>query len=321
MNGNARGRRLAAAAGLSRLRHLDGARPRAGFRLNPPLPMSLLDRIAECNAESLADMTPLLFGLAQIGWVDAALLPRLLAEETVFAARGGALRILEAGSLAATEAALDAALRRIYDRDAAGFGRWCPDYTPVLEFESGRPLFRLQRAAIPALGILAGGVHLNGFCGRGEKQRLWIARRARHIAAQPGKLDQIAAGFLPHGEDPKARLLEEAEEEAGISRELMRAARPSGMVSYRMRRPLGLQIGLIYCYDLELPGDFRPRNADGEVEEFLELGSGALIEILAEGPSFKFDCALVALDFLIRHGWLGPERADYIALCRGLRRS
>ncbi len=282
--------------------------------------MALLDRITECNAQSLADMVPLHFGSAQIGWIDPLMLPRLQAETAVFLMQAGILTIRDdLGDLTATGDALDTALRRVYERDPTGFGRWCPDYTPVLEFDSGKPLFRLQRAAIPALGVMAGGVHLNGFSGRGSKQRLWVARRAQHIAAQPGKLDQIAAGFLPHDEDPRIKLIEEAEEEAGIPKPLMMQARQTGIVSYRMRRPLGLQIGLIQCFDLELPEDFTPRNTDGEVEGFFALTPKELIEVLAEGQNFKFDCALVAIDFLIRHGWLTSERDDYIALCRGLR--
>jgi len=283
--------------------------------------MPLLDRIAECNAENLEDMTPLHFGAAQIGWIDPDFVHRLQEEGSVFERRGAVLAVRDdLGDLAATGKFLDAALRRVYEHDPAGFGHWCSDYTPVLEFVTGRRLFRLQRAAVPALGVVAGGVHLNGFSGHGNEQRIWVARRARHIAAQPGKLDQIAAGFLPHDENPRDRLLEEAAEEAGVPASLLLQARPTSLVSYRMRGPLGLQIGLIYCFDLELPADFSPRNADGEVDEFLALTPDELIEILTSGPAFKFDCALVAIDFLIRQGWLAPGRADYIALCRGLRR-
>lgn len=282
--------------------------------------MPILDRIAECNAENLEDMTPLQFGSAQIGWIAPDLVDRLQDEGSVFERRGAVLAVRDdLGDLAATGNALDSALRRVYDQDPAGFGHWCPDYTPVLEFTTGRRLFRLQRAAVPALGVIAGGVHLNGFIGHGDTQRIWVARRARHIAAQPGMLDQIAAGFLPHDEDPRDRLLTEAAEEAGIPASLMLRARPTSLVSYRMRRPLGLQLGMIYCFDLELPADFSPFNADGEVGEFLALTPGELMEILTAGPAFKFDCALVAIDFLIRHGWIDPGRADYIALCRGLR--
>ena len=35
---------------------------------------------------------------------------------------------------------------------------------------------------------------------------------------------------------------------------------------------------------------------------------------------FKFNCNLVLIDFFVRHGLIGPEDPDYVAICRGLRR-
>jgi hypothetical protein len=36
------------------------------------------------------------------------------------------------------------------------------------------------------------------------------------------------------------------------------------------------------------------------------------------GDDFKFNCALVVIDFLIRHGLIAPDHPDYVALVRGL---
>jgi hypothetical protein len=36
--------------------------------------------------------------------------------------------------------------------------------------------------------------------------------------------------------------------------------------------------------------------------------------------NFKFNVNLVMIDFLIRHGVIGPERPDYLELLSGLRR-
>jgi hypothetical protein len=33
---------------------------------------------------------------------------------------------------------------------------------------------------------------------------------------------------------------------------------------------------------------------------------------------FKFNCALVVIDFLIRHGYIKPEDEDYLKLIDGL---
>ena len=34
---------------------------------------------------------------------------------------------------------------------------------------------------------------------------------------------------------------------------------------------------------------------------------------------FKFNCSLVVIDFLIRHGQIGPEHPEYFYLVTGLR--
>lgn len=61
-----------------------------------------------------------------------------------------------------------------------------------------------------------------------------------------------------------------------------------------------------YVYDLELPLDFTPQNADGEVETF-ELLTAAECVQRALSPQFKTTSAPVLLDFLIRKGYINPE--------------
>jgi hypothetical protein len=43
-------------------------------------------------------------------------------------------------------------------------------------------------------------------------------------------------------------------------------------------------------------------------------------KIVEHSRDFKQNCNLVIIDFLIRHGILGPERKDYIELCSTLRK-
>ena len=77
----------------------------------------------------------------------------------------------------------------------------------------------------------------------------------------------------------------------------------------------------MFCYDLELPVDFIPTNTDGEVEEFTLWPIVELAEAVRDTLAFKFDCNLVLIDFLIRHGVLTPDNEpDYVALCRELRK-
>lgn len=59
-------------------------------------------------------------------------------------------------------------------------------------------------------------------------------------------------------------------------------------------------------YDLELPLDFMPQNADGEVEGFELLTAEECVK-WALTPQFKTTSAPVLLDFLIRKGYISPE--------------
>ncbi len=64
--------------------------------------------------------------------------------------------------------------------------------------------------------------------------------------------------------------------------------------------PEGLHSEILYAHDLEVPADFRPRNVDGEVGEFLCLPQAEVVERIASGE-FTVEAGLVTLDFLLRH--------------------
>ena len=81
----------------------------------------------------------------------------------------------------------------------------------------------------------------------------------------------------------------------------------------------GLNRHILHCFDLELPGDFVPRPVDGEVAEFLLLPAVEAAHIVETSRRFKFNCPLVIIDFLIRHGLIAPEHPDFKTLKNGLR--
>ena len=60
-------------------------------------------------------------------------------------------------------------------------------------------------------------------------------------------------------------------------------------------------------------------NTDGEVEAFYLWPIEQVAERVRGGDTFKFNCSLVIIDFLIRHGVIEPEHPDYLALQSGLR--
>lgn len=77
-----------------------------------------------------------------------------------------------------------------------------------------------------------------------------------------------------------------------------------------------------WVYDLELPSDGSvvPVPSDGEVEEFYLWGVEEIKEHLAKGE-FKPNCAMVMLDFFVRHGVLTEENEpDFAEIKRRLHR-
>ena len=62
----------------------------------------------------------------------------------------------------------------------------------------------------------------------------------------------------PHGLSPAANVVKECWEEAGIPRDLAARAVPVGAVSYEALVAEGIKRDVLFCYDLELPGDFVP---------------------------------------------------------------
>jgi hypothetical protein len=92
-----------------------------------------------------------------------------------------------------------------------------------------------------------------------------------------------------------------------------------GFTSYLIRNYEGVRNDVLFCYDIALPEDFRPVNTDGEIEEFYLWPIERVIEILATTEEFKFNVALVIVDFLVRHGFISPEDPSYPEIVLNLR--
>jgi hypothetical protein len=281
--------------------------------------MSLLDRIRACQRRDMARYRPFMIGAARVGWIEHGLALQLADYPETFTVTDEWVE-LAAGldGFAARSAAVDRVLRRIW-RDCAG-QRWRDEAYPVATSFHAPPLMQIERAAVPAFGIRGYGVHLNGHVGRGDDMKMWIARRSRTKPVAPGKLDHIVAGGQPIGLGLMENLVKECAEEAAMPAALARLARPAGAVSYLTENEDGLRDDVVFNFDLELPADFKPRAADGEVEEFYLWPIAHVMEILETSDEFKFNVALVIIDFLARHGFIGPEDPDYLEIVNGLRR-
>jgi isopentenyldiphosphate isomerase len=283
--------------------------------------MSFLDRIAECNNADFSRFLPFRAGGAHVGWVAPGFARVLRRFSEVFAAGGGAVSLKAALDTPAKRSkAMDRVLRQLA---AEGLVRgWRGEPYPVVAFSGGPALMAMERAAVPHFGVRAFGVHLNGFVRRRDGIRMWIGRRSRDKHTYPGMLDNMVAGGQPIGISLRENLIKECREEAGIPRRLAARAIPVGAISYAYEGKAegGLKPDVQYCYDLELPADYVPRNTDGEIAEFMLWPIEKVARVVRDTRRFKFNCNLCIIDFLVRHGLIGPEHADYQAICKGLRR-
>ena len=189
---------------------------------------------------------------------------------------------------------------------------------PVTAQGRNQPLATIDRASSSAFGLRAYGQHLNGYVRTDTGIKMWIARRHLSRGNEPGKLDQMVAGGLPHGIALVENLRKECHEEALIPAELAARAQAVGTLTYCVATQRGLRPDTIYLYDLELPAGFVPQQNDDEVEEFLLLPVDEVAALVRDTDSFKRNCNLVVIDFLIRHGLIDPEERGYEELVSGL---
>jgi 8-oxo-dGTP pyrophosphatase MutT (NUDIX family) len=281
--------------------------------------MSLIDHIHRCQSADMRKFLPWLIGDETAGWVRRDVAARLAKYPTVFTVDDKAVRLRDhLASFDHRSAAVGDVARDLYE--AGVFSGWRNEWFPVQKHFGAPPLMRLERAAVPMFGNHAFGVHMNGYVRAGDRLKLWIGKRADDRPIEPGKLDHLVAGGIPLGMGVKECLAKECEEEAAIPAALAAQARSAGAIRYRMEHQGWLRNDTMFVYDLELPADFVPANNDGEIASFRLMELGAVEEILAAGEDFKFNVALVLIDFLIRHGHIRPEHPDYSDLALGLWR-
>lgn len=253
-----------------------------------------------------------------VGWVKPDLACRLLEWPDRFVSGEGTLALhprlttapLRSKAMAETLSAL---------RESGLVPGWRNELYPVNTQFNASPLLVMERAAVPLFGVLAYGVNLNGFVGRGWGMKVWVARRAATKSVDPNMLDHIVGGGQPIGPTLMENLIKECDEEAGIPSALAGEATPVGIVTLMFEVAQGLRIDMQFNYDLELPPSFTPQNRDGEVAGFELVPVSELIHQLRSENEFMYDSAIVQIDFLIRHGFIGPEDPDFLSLVAGLR--
>ncbi|KAF2423659.1 thiamine pyrophosphokinase [Tothia fuscella] len=210
--------------------------------------------------------------------------------------------------------------------------KWRGELYPVYGPGPGREvLFNIERSASPLFGVVSYGVHMTAYTGEEREVKIWVPRRSSTKQTYPSLLDNTVAGGIPSGESPFNALLRESLEEASLPSDLVRRlAKPAGCVTYFYIRDsrAGGETGLLqpecqYVYDLDLTEDGEgvvPTPNDDEVEGFELMGLGEVRGCLGRGE-FKPNCAVVMIDFMVRHGYLNrEEEGDYVEIVSRLHR-
>ena len=187
---------------------------------------------------------------------------------------------------------------------------------------------KMERSGSTLFGIVTFGVHLTAYTLKENSLWIWVPRRARSKQTYGGMLDNSVAGGISAGEDPFKSVIREAAEEASLPEELVRKnTKACGTVSYFHMRDerAGGEVGLLqpeveYVYDLQLEPAVVPKPCDNEVESFQLLSVKEVQQALAN-RDFKPNCALVLLDFFVRHGILTSENEkDYVEIVSRIHR-
>ncbi len=281
--------------------------------------MSFLDRIRECNSFDIGRYRPFMVAGERLGWVGHEFAERLAVLGEVFMVNNSAVALdPHLADFDSRTAAVAGVLARL--NEAGAIPAWRGEPYPVATSFEAPPVMQMERAAVPLFGVRAFGVHINGFVRQPISGiAMWVGRRARDKPTFPGMLDNLVAGGQPIGLSLEQNLIKECGEEAAIPPETAARAQAAGHVAYCAEIEGALKPDTMFCYDLELPADFTPANTDGELEDFYLWPLDRVAATVRDTREFKFNCNLVIIDFLVRHGWIAPDDPDHGAIVAGLR--
>ena len=197
---------------------------------------------------------------------------------------------------------------------------WRDETFPLPALDDGRLLATLERAASRFWGSLTLGGHCNGYVAdaQGRPSHLWIARRSYSKPTDPGQLDNLIGGGVPHGQSPAQCVVREGWEEAGLTPAQMAGLQPGRRLRLARPIPEGYQLEELSAFDLALPPGLVPANQDGEVHSITRMPVAEALARAAAGE-MTVDAALVTLDFALRHQLLPPDdMAALAARCQAL---
>lgn len=264
-------------------------------------------------------MLPFMVEGVLAGWVKRSFAERLRDWPEIFSVRSRGVGMLgefesaEHRSAAITEVVESLATETV-------ISGWRDELVTVAETFYSVPLFYIERAASRHFGLTMYASHVNGLTTRNGEPHMWIGKRADTKSIDPGKLDNLVAGRIQRGMFPYETMVKESFEEAGIAPELAKTSNGAGVVRCKREVEEGLHHEFIFVHDIFLPDSFVPHNQDGEVSGFECVPIADMLTRLETDPDeFTVDAALVALDCLIRHGYVTSDRKDYLDIIHALR--
>jgi hypothetical protein len=280
--------------------------------------MTLLRHIRQCNEYRPDRFMPFWHRDQRLGLIRRKNAEALRRFPSAYEVAADGVRLIVDGDFDALSAVIEETTEHLVAEGLVA--KWRNEFFAAAPRWGAPAHFRIDRGAVPFFGVRAYGVHLNGYVRDGDKLKLWVGRRSPKKAVAPGKLDNLVAGGIDYKHGLFETLIKESEEEASLSSPIARRAVPVSAVSYRMEVTHGLRDDVLFCYDLEVPADFTPKNNDGELVAFTLEDAAEVIAMVREGDAFKFNVNLVLIDFALRHGLISPDEPDYLDLVTKLRR-
>lgn len=186
----------------------------------------------------------------------------------------------------------------------------------------------IERFAAPLFGIINCGAHLTVYTQTSQGMKIWVPRRSANVFTYPNMLDTTVAGGVAAGESPFENAIREADEEASLPEDLVRAqTKACGCLTYIQQsngttgdEPGVITPDIVYVFDLQIGPDLVPKPQDGEVKEFYLLSPEEITDRLSRGE-FKTNSAVVMVDFFIRHGIITPDNErDYVEIITRMHR-
>ncbi|WP_096697268.1 NUDIX domain-containing protein [Polaromonas sp. AER18D-145] len=171
-------------------------------------------------------------------------------------------------------------------------GAWRGEQLAVND-QQGVRLGTVERAAVRPLGIATQAVHLVGQTVDG---RFWVQQRALDKPNDPGLWDTLMGGMVSAEDTLATALVRETWEEAGLHLDQLQSMVRGGHVDIRRPcddgRGAGYVVEHIDWYHCTVPDGQVPVNQDGEVERFVLMDAGEMLDRM-HANEFTSEAALI----------------------------